>query len=221
MGARCLAFLGSELGRMSPRSLVRGERTLLHSCQIVVKAQHQRASRAGADGYDATVQPPADGDDWLGLTDAQLPIGAMYEWCVRHECGAVVLFSGTVRDHAEGRTDVQCLEYEAYDEMVVPKLAEIVLETRSRWPDLGRVALVHRVGRLELGESSVVAAVSSPHRPEAFAAARFAIDALKVSVPVWKREVWQDGSDWGTNAAELVDAGEVASPGFDRAEGQR
>lgn len=156
------------------------------------------------------MQPPAEGDDWLGLTDARLPIGTMYEWCVRPDCGAVVLFSGTVRDHAEGRPDVQFLEYEAYDEMVVPKLREIVAETRARWSDLGRIALVHRIGRLELGESSVVAAVSAPHRPEAFAAARFAIDALKVSVPVWKREVWQGGSDWGTNASELVDATDVA-----------
>ena len=124
----------------------------------------------------------------------------------------MVLFSGTVRDHAEGRRDVQYLEYEAYDEMVVPKLAEIAAEARARWPQLGRIALVHRVGRLGLGESSVVAAVSAPHRPEAFAAARFAIDALKVSVPVWKREVWGDGADWGTNAADLIEAGEVASP---------
>ena len=156
--------------------------------------------------------PPAVGDNWLGLTDAELPIGALYDWCVRPDCGAVVLFSGTVRDHAEGRTDVQHLEYEAYDEMVVPKLDEIVVETRVRWPDVGRIALVHRVGRLELGESSVVAAVSAPHRPEAFAAARFAIDALKESVPVWKREVWQGGSDWGTNAADLIAASDVASP---------
>jgi molybdopterin synthase catalytic subunit len=157
------------------------------------------------------VIPPADGDDWLGLTEEELPIGALYEWCVRPDCGAVVLFSGTVRDHADGRTGVQHLEYEAYDEMVVPKLREIAAETRSRWPRTGRMALVHRVGRLELGESSVVVAVSSPHRPEAFQAARFAIDALKVSVPVWKREVWAGGSDWGTNAADLVDVAEVAS----------
>jgi molybdopterin synthase catalytic subunit len=157
------------------------------------------------------VQPP-EGDDWLGLTDAQLPIDSIYEWCVRPDCGAVVLFSGTVRDHAEGRTDVQFLDYEAYDEMVVPKLEEIVAETRARWPEVGRIALVHRVGRLELGQSSVVAAVSAPHRPQAFDAARFAIDALKVSVPVWKREVWEDGADWGTNAADLVSAAEVASP---------
>lgn len=171
-----------------------------------------RRDTSGAHGYDAVVLPPDDGNDWLGLTDAELAIGAMYEWCVLPNCGAVVLFSGTVRDHAEGRTDVTHLEYEAYEEMVVPKLTEIVAETRARWSAVGRVVLVHRVGRLELGESSVVAAVSAPHRDEAFAAARFAIDALKVSVPVWKREIWDGGSDWGTNAAELVDASEVGSP---------
>ena len=185
---------------------------MLHRCKIVVKAQHLRTSRRRTHGYDATVHPPPHGDDWLGLTEDELPIGPIYDWCIRPDCGAVVLFSGTVRDHAEGRSDVEYLEYEAYDEMVVPKLEQIVTEARARWPQLGRVALVHRVGRLGLGESSVVAAVSAAHRPEAFAAARFAIDALKVSVPVWKREIWADGADWGTNAAELVDATDVTSP---------
>lgn len=155
------------------------------------------------------VLPPVDGDDWLGLTDAEIPVGAIYDWCVRPDCGGVVLFSGTVRDHADGRTDVQYLEYEAYDEMVVPKLAAIVAETRARWSEVGRIALIHRVGRLELGESSVVVCVSAPHRPEAFSAARFAIDALKAAVPVWKREVWAGGNDWGTNAADLVDPAQV------------
>jgi molybdopterin synthase catalytic subunit len=159
------------------------------------------------------VFPPVDGDDWLGLTDAPLPVGAMYDWCVRPDCGAVVLFSGTARDHAEGRTDVRRLEYEAYDEMVVPKLAEIAAEARVRWPVIGRIVLVHRVGILELGESSVVVAVSAPHRAEAFAAARYAIDALKVSVPVWKREVWAEGSEWATNAQQLIDAADVVSIG--------
>lgn len=163
------------------------------------------------------VLPPGDGDNWLGLTDAELPIAGVYEWCVRPDCGAVVLFSGTVRDHADGRTGVQHLEYEAYDEMVVPKLEQIVAETRARWADVGRIALIHRVGRLELGDSSVVACVSAPHRPEAFAAARFAIDALKVSVPVWKRETWEGGSDWGTNSADLVDAAEVPTVAGDQA----
>jgi len=165
----------------------------------------------GVHGYDAHVLPPDSGHDWLGLTPEPLPIGAIYDWCVRPDCGAVVLFSGTVRDHAEERTDVEYLEYEAYDEMVVPKLAEIAAETRVRWSSVGRIALIHRIGRLELGESSVVAAVSAPHRPDAFVAARFAIDALKVSVPVWKREVWPGGTDWGTNAADLVDVSDVAT----------
>jgi molybdopterin synthase catalytic subunit len=176
-----------------------------------VKTQRTRTSRASPHGYDAGVRPPDTGDEWLGLTAAELPVGEMYQWCVRPDCGAVVLFSGTVRDHAEGRTDVVELEYEAYDEMVVPKLREIVAETRARWGDVGRIAIVHRIGLLGLGESSVVAAVSAPHRPEAFAAARFAIDALKVSVPVWKREIWDGGSDWGTNSAELVPASDVRS----------
>jgi molybdopterin synthase catalytic subunit len=97
--------------------------------------------------------------------------------------------------------------------MVVPKLAEIAAEARARWPMTGRVVLVHRIGTLELGESSVVVAVSSPHRAEAFAAARYAIDALKVSVPVWKREVWAEGSEWATNAQQLTDAARVVSTG--------
>jgi molybdopterin synthase catalytic subunit len=191
---------------------MRGKGTSLHREQIVVKTEHARTSRTGMHGYDADVQPPDTGDEWLGLTDAELPIGELYQWSVRPDCGAVVLFSGTVRDHADGRSDVVELEYEAYDEMVVPKLREIVSETRARWSSVGRIALVHRVGLLGLGESSVVAVVSAPHRPEAFAAARFAIDALKVSVPVWKREIWGGGSDWGTNASDLVDAAEVWSP---------
>lgn len=199
---------------MTPRTLVRGQRTGFHEGSIVVNGGRRRTSRTGSHGYDARVHPPADGHDWLGLTEDRLPIGDLYDWCVRPDCGAVVLFSGTVRDHAADsrgveRTDVQYLDYEAYDEMVVPKLAEIAAAVRDRWTGVGRITMIHRVGRLELGESSVVCAVSAPHRPEAFAAARFAIDALKVSVPVWKREVWPGGSDWGTNAADLVDVADV------------
>lgn len=151
----------------------------------------------------------ARGENWLGLTDDALPVGDVYNWCVRPDCGAVVLFSGTVRDHAEGRSDVACLEYEAYEEMVVPKLTEIVDELRGRWPTVGRVAMLHRVGRLELTDSSVITCVSAPHRPEAFVAARFAIDAIKATVPVWKREIWADGSAWGTNSTDLITADQV------------
>ena len=157
------------------------------------------------------VHGPRDGDDWLAITAAPLPIGEAYEWAVRPDCGGVVLFSGTVRDHAEGRAGVEQLTYEAYEEQVVPRLQAIAEETRTRWPVVGRLVLLHRVGSLAVGESSVVVVASAPHRPEAFAAARFAIDALKASVPIWKREVWSDGADWGTGAADVRDAASVES----------
>jgi molybdopterin synthase catalytic subunit len=137
----------------------------------------------------------------LGLTDQMLPIAAAYEWCVLPTCGAVVLFSGTVRDHSTDgdvrRDGVQALTYEAYDEQIVPAFAAIEQELRRRWPTAGRVALLHRTGEVALGESSVLAVVSAPHRAEAFEAARYAIDALKASAPIWKHEVWAAGSDWG------------------------
>lgn len=166
-----------------------------------------------------TVQPPDHHDTWLGLTAGPLPVAAAYDWAVLPTCGAVVLFSGTVRDHAlddDGvlRTHVVHLEYEAYEEQCLAVFDKIVQELRTRWPDTGRVALLHRLGRIELGDSSVIAVVSAPHRPEAFEAARYAIDALKASAPIWKHETWRDGDDgagsgWGTNAHEPVDPSSV------------
>lgn len=157
------------------------------------------------------MQAPRDGDDWFDLGSDPLPVAAAYEWAVLPRCGAVVLFSGTVRDHAEGRHDVQSLVYEAYEEQVVPAFAEIAAEVRRRWPDTGRVALLHRVGELGLGESSVVVVVSAPHRAEAFEAGRYAIDALKQVAPIWKHERWAGGSDWGTGARPVTDARSVGA----------
>ena len=111
------------------------------------------------------ILPPST-DTWLRLTEEPLPVGAAGDWAVRPNCGAMVVFSGTARDHAPGREGVERLEYEAYEEHVVPRLAEIASEMRRQWPTLGRVALLHRVGVVPVGESSVVVAVSSPHRPE-------------------------------------------------------
>ena len=149
--------------------------------------------------------PPDSSDTWVALTNDELPVGVMYDWCVRPDCGAVVLFSGTVRDHAEHRTQVTELEYEAYESQVEPRLQAIAGEIRTRWPDVGRIALVHRIGVLGLGESSVIVAVSSPHRPEAFEAARFGIDSLKATTPIWKREVWEGGEDWGLASQDITD----------------
>jgi len=110
-------------------------------------------------------------------------------------CGGVVLFLGTVRELTEGRNTV-ALDYEAYPSMAEKKMAEIEREVRTRWP-VGDIALVHRLGHLELGEVSVAIAVSCPHRTQAFEACRYAIDRVKESVPIWKKENWSDGTtEW-------------------------
>jgi molybdopterin synthase catalytic subunit len=108
--------------------------------------------------------------------------------------GAVCLFVGFVRNENRGRAVLR-LEYEAYEEMALPWMEEIAAETGRRFP-VTDVRLVHRLGRLEIGEASVVVAVSSPHRAEAFAACRFAIDTLKAKVPIWKKELYADGAAW-------------------------
>lgn len=112
----------------------------------------------------------------------------------RSSSGAVVTFSGVVRDNARGRR-TQYLEYEAYPEMAESEMRRIAEEARRRWP-IDAIAIVHRIGRLEIGEASVVIAVASPHRGEAFDACEFAIDTLKHTVPIWKKEFTQDGSYW-------------------------
>jgi len=108
--------------------------------------------------------------------------------------GAVVTFDGTVRDNARGK-EVTHLFYEAYPEMAIKELAKIRTQALEKWP-LEQVAIVHRVGKMEIGESSVFIAVSSPHRADAFDACRFIIDELKTSVPIWKKEHYQDGEVW-------------------------
>lgn len=154
---------------------------------------------------------PGSGDPWLVLTDAVLDPGAVASWVVRPRCGAVVVFTGTVRDHAEGRPGVTALAYEAYAEQVEPRLAAIADEARRRWPALGAVALHHRTGDLALGDASVVVGVSAPHRADAFDAARWCIDTLKATVPIWKRETWSGGEGWGLDAHAVEDVPAVRS----------
>ena len=108
--------------------------------------------------------------------------------------GALVVFRGVARRFSRGR-DVVHLEYEAYPEMAEKVMAQIGDEIRSRWPISG-VAIVHRTGVLAIGQASVAIAISAPHRGEAFEAAQYAIDRLKEIVPIWKKEVWSDGSQW-------------------------
>jgi len=108
--------------------------------------------------------------------------------------GALCLFVGVVRNENQGRSVLR-LEYEAYEEMALPLMEDIAQETARRYP-VSAVRLVHRLGPLEIGEASVAVAVASPHRGEAFAACRFAIDTLKAKVPIWKKEHYADGTAW-------------------------
>jgi len=109
--------------------------------------------------------------------------------------GAVITFVGVVRSVTEGR-EVRYLEYEAYPEMAEKVLRQIGDEIRARWKTIREVAIVHRVGRLQVGETAVVIALSAAHRHEVFDAVHYAIDRLKEVVPIWKKEVWADGAGW-------------------------
>lgn len=117
--------------------------------------------------------------------------------------GAIATFLGLVRDHNQGRR-VLHLEYDAYEPLALRGLDRIVGEARERWPDV-RLAIHHRIGRIEIGEPSVAIAASSPHRAEAFAACRYAIERIKQIVPIWKHEYFEGGDVWIEGAAAHPD----------------
>ena len=161
---------------------------------------------ARAPHYDGRVSllPPST-DDWVAITESPLGIEIAGDWVAVPDCGAVVIFSGLVRDHAEGTEGVTHIDYEAWAEQVEPRLSAIVGEARQRWPEIGRMVLWHRHGRVALSESSVVVAVSTPHRASAFEAAQFGIDTLKATVPIWKKEFAEDGSQWARSSQHITD----------------
>jgi molybdopterin synthase catalytic subunit len=129
----------------------------------------------------------------IQITEEPIDHAALTERVRSNLAGAVCTFLGTVREMT-GDRQTAALEYEAYPEMAASKLAELEAEARLRWPIL-EVALVHRVGHLDLGEISVVVAVSAPHRRQAIEACHWLIDSLKQVVPIWKKEVWADGTE--------------------------
>jgi molybdopterin synthase catalytic subunit len=131
--------------------------------------------------------------DKLGLEKRLLTGGA----------GAVVTFDGVVRDNTKGRRVIS-LQYEAYEPMAVKEMRRIGAEIRERWPDVERVGIIHRFGPLKISESSVVIVVTSPHRRVAFEACRYAIDRLKQTVPIWKKEIFEDGEVWVEGQAPEV-----------------
>lgn len=157
--------------------------------------RHDPASHAGAPTWS--------------LVAPDLPGTAVAEaWASRPAAGALVSFRGVVRDHAPGHTAVAAIDYEAYDVVALERLSQIADLARATWLDVAAIALWHRTGLVGLGEPSVQVTVSAGHRAAAFDAARFCIDVLKASVPVWKREHAAEGVHWSTTG---VDATSVAA----------
>ena len=151
--------------------------------------------RALEDGDEVAFLPPvAGGVGRCTLSDRPLEPQAVAARVAGPDAGGVVTFVGAVRDHARGRS-IRYLEYEAYPEMAEREMHKIADDAGERWPG-ARVAIAHRVGHLEVGELAVVVVAAAPHREEAFAACRYAIDTLKQTVPIWKKEVAADGEHW-------------------------
>lgn len=135
-------------------------------------------------------------EDSFAISFAPLSVTEIYELASDSKNGAVVTMSGTVRCSTDGKP-VICLEYQAYEPMAMQVFYQIANQIRAHWPDVNRVVIHHRIGRLSIGEISVLVAVGCPHRSEAFEACRYAIDTLKHNAPIWKKEFWEDGtSNW-------------------------
>ncbi|HTT59500.1 MAG TPA: molybdenum cofactor biosynthesis protein MoaE [Acidimicrobiales bacterium] len=148
---------------------------------------------------------PTSASTWVVVTNEPLSSDELSAWALRANCGAVVTFTGVVRDHSRAHSDVLALEYETSPAFAERRLNEIVTAARERWTSVEAIAIHHRIGRVELSEATVIVAVSSPHRSDAFDAARFCIDTLKQTVPMWKREIWEGGSAWSEESSPLAD----------------
>lgn len=142
-------------------------------------------------------------DDLIELTGEPFEIGSLSRLVVRSNTGAVASFSGTTRDNFDGKRVLR-LEYEAYEPMAVLEIRRICAAARARW-DLKVIAVTHRTGLVPIGEPSIEIAISSPHRRDALEAVHFAIDELKARVPIWKKEVYEEGAPAGESSADAID----------------
>jgi molybdopterin converting factor subunit 1 len=168
---------------------------VISAARPVVNQEFVGAEHVVRAGDEVALLPPVSGgDEMFWLTEQPLDAAEVTRRVEHPSCGAVVTFVGAVRLENEGR-QVDYLEYEAYPGMAEAKMAEIGREIAERW-GIERVAMAHKLGRCDVGEPSIVIAVASGHRREAFEACHYAIDRVKEIVPIWKREVWKDGAVW-------------------------
>ncbi|HEX6292292.1 MAG TPA: molybdenum cofactor biosynthesis protein MoaE [Herpetosiphonaceae bacterium] len=193
---------GTTLGQLWSR-LTEQYPALLPATRSVMFALNQAYADPATELHEcdeAAFIPPVSGGQQpevaaFAITEQPLDGAALQRLVQTSQDGAVVLFSGVVRDNFGGRA-TEYLVYEAYAAMALPVLEQIAAEARQQWP-IGRVAVHHRVGRLAIGETAVIVAVAAPHRQAAFEAAAYVMDRIKEIAPIWKREHWADGAaDW-------------------------
>jgi molybdopterin synthase catalytic subunit/molybdopterin converting factor small subunit len=165
---------------------------------ISVNQEYSDADRTLRDGDEVGLLPPvsggSDGDDEVRLVREPIDTEAVAVRAKRPSAGAVVIFDGIVRDNTRGRRTLY-LEYEAYEEMALKQMRALAVEARSRFEVRG-ASIIHRLGRLEIGDTSVLIVVASAHRAAAFEACRWMIDTLKKTVPIWKKEYFEGGAVW-------------------------
>lgn len=168
------------------------------SVLFAVNEEHAQRSQVLNDGDTLAVFPPVSGGDEgdvFEITREPIDKPGLEARVLTGAAGAVVTFDGVVRNQTKGRPVIR-LAYDAYVPMAIKQMNRIGREMRDQWPDIERIGIVHRFGDLEVSESSVVIVVTSPHRRVAFEACRYAIDRLKQTVPIWKKEVFADGEVW-------------------------
>jgi molybdopterin synthase catalytic subunit len=179
---------------------------LLPGLKVAVNREYVTPEHLLRSGDEVALIPPVSGGaDQYEVTESPLAADAVIRSVTRNTSGAIASFVGVVREFARGR-QVVLLEYDAYPAMAIEKMREIGTEIRARWP-VDALAIAHRIGRLGIGEASVIIAVSSPHRREALEACAYAIERLKAIVPIWKKEVWADGSAWIGSTVDEYNAG--------------
>lgn len=173
------------------------------SLLIAVNQDLSEPSRTLRDGDEVAFLPPVSGgsdEDFYRITSEPVATQELARRLKAPEDGALVVFEGVVRNHSQGRRTLY-LEYEAYPAMAVRKMREVGESARRKFP-IDRIAMVHRVGRVEIGDTSVAILVTSAHRRAAFEACHYAIDELKRTVPIWKKEYFEDGVAWAEGEAQ-------------------
>tara|TARA_B100000959_G_scaffold285508_1_gene360498 strand:+ start:12548 stop:13264 length:717 start_codon:yes stop_codon:yes gene_type:complete len=172
------------------------------SVMLALNGEYVKGDQTVSAGDEIALIPPVSGgsddiktnSDWVFITPDELDEEPLTEFVTTGADGAVVIFLGVTRDHNAGRK-VKYLDYEAYQPMAENKIAEIIEEMRDKW-ELGQIAIAHRTGRVDIGETSMVVAVGSAHRRPAFESALYFVDRLKEIVPIWKKEHLEDGEVW-------------------------